>query len=107
MSEEVKPFDAGDPGSVKARKKEIVAAETRRIDALKAIMSAENGRQYMWWLLGQCGVHRTSFSVDPNRTFFNEGARNIGLIVFTELHQHCLGDYQKMVQEAQLKELAL
>lgn len=100
-AEEKKPFDAGDPEAVKARKRELKGAETLRLDALKAIMGVPNGRAYMWWLLGQCGIYRSSFAGDPHRTAFNEGQRNIGLIVFAELHQHCAGDYQKMVAEAQ------
>lgn len=100
-SKEPKGFDAGDPIHVKKRRKEAKQQEIARIDALMAFMSHPQGRAYIWWLLGQCGVHRTSFTGDPYRTVFNEGQRNIGLMVFAELHKHCAGDYAKMVNEAQ------
>lgn len=98
---EPREFDAGDKADVRKRARESKRNETQRIDTLKTIMSAPNGRAYIWWLLGQCGVYRTSVSTDPHRTYFNEGQRNIGLMVFAELHEHCAGDYQRMVNEAQ------
>lgn len=101
VEETRKPFDAGDKDAVRKRAREIKRNETQRIDTLKTIMGTKNGREYMWWLLEQCGAFRTSIAGDPYRTYFNEGQRNIGLIVLSEIHKYCSGDYVLMVNEAQ------
>lgn len=103
---EKKQYDAGNPDDVKKQRKSAKRDEIMRLAALKAIMSTTEGRAYVWWLLGECGVFHISFAKDPYVTAFNEGRRNVGNRVFAELQLHCLGDYQKMVSEAQLKDQA-
>lgn len=101
---EKKDFDAGNRSDVRKRSRDIAAEQTPLTDALKTLMSTVNGRAWVWWLLGEAGLHRVSFAGDPYRTAFNEGQRNLGLIVFAEIHRHCVGDYAKMVSEAQPKD---
>ncbi len=62
------------------------------------LMSDERGRRYVWRLLEQCGVYRSSFTGN-SETFYREGMRNIGLILVKDCHQHCPDQYQKMVLE--------
>lgn len=49
---------------------------------LKAIMNTPEGRRFFSWLLMRCGQDVTSFTRD-SRTYFNEGMRNIALILLS------------------------
>lgn len=62
-------------------------------------MNTEQGRRFIWRLLGLCGVYRTSFTGNSG-TFFNEGARNIGLMVLADVQEVALDAYLQMVKEA-------
>lgn len=106
-SGEARPFDAGDERDVRKRKRETKNARFLRIETLKTIMSTPNGRQWIWWLLGETHISGTSYSDIPSRMAFMEGERNVGLKLFAELQKHCSGDYAKMVNEAQQLEETL
>lgn len=44
------------------------------------------GRAYIWAVLEQCGIFRTSFAREhPHTTSFNEGQRNVGLRVLNDV----------------------
>lgn len=51
-----------------------------QMDALRAVLATREGRKTLWWILARCRVHALSAEMEsPNRTYFNEGQRNIGL----------------------------
>ncbi|HHN8318272.1 TPA: hypothetical protein ACRRXY_000080 [Morganella morganii] len=75
--------------------------QEKRSDAdLKSIMSTEEGRRFMWRLLGESNVFGSSFSADPYLTAFKEGCRNFGLQMFEGLHRVCPELYALMADEA-------
>ena len=77
-----------DTGDVKDVKKKKTKAQLRRLkenEWLKDILSKPGGRDFIWRLLTACGVYDTSFTGDAPHTFFNEGKRQIGLWVLTEI----------------------
>ena len=77
-----------DTGDVKDVKKKKTKAQLRRLkenEWLKDVLSRPGGRDFIWRLLIQCGVYDTSFTGDAPHTFFNEGKRQIGLWVLTEI----------------------
>ena len=53
----------------------------------------------MWWLLERCGVFRSSFTGDA-ATFFNEGIRNVGLMVIADINALCPDQFATMMTEA-------
>ena len=57
------------------------------LDDIKEIASSRGGRRFLWRLFSQCNVFSTTFSSDPYSTAFNEGQRNIGLIVLNDMMQ--------------------
>ncbi|ABN42244.1 gp39 [Sodalis phage phiSG1] len=73
----------------------------RQIDDVKQVMSSESGRRFVWRLLEQAGVFRTSFTGETNSTMFREGNRNAGLALFNEVFGLCPALYLKMAAEAQ------
>lgn len=74
--------------------------QKRADNDLKSVMSTEEGRRFMWRLLGESNVFGSSFSADPYLTAFKEGCRNFGLQMFEGLHRVCPELYALMADEA-------
>ena len=78
-------MDTGDVKDVKKRKTKTELRRLKENEWLKDILSRPGGRDFIWRLLTQCGVYDISFTGDAPHTFFNEGKRQIGLWVLTEI----------------------
>jgi len=72
--------------------------KTRQDDDLRTVMGTEQGHRFIWDLLGDAGVYRTSFTGN-SETFFNEGKRQIGLAILARITETCPGEYLKMQTE--------
>ena len=83
-------------------KKQILAQ--RDIDDIQFVMDSEQGRRVVWGLLEKGQVFGTCFNVDPNITAFNEGQRNLALVLFQRVMTHCPDQYLKMAAEASEQE---
>lgn len=82
------------------------AAKRQRDEELsdfRNIMQTPEGRRYVWRMLSVTGVFRTSFTGNST-TFFNEGQRNVGLIIINDLNEACPERYMQMMNEANRKE---
>ena len=78
--------------------------EQREKDDIKFVMNSEQGRRVVWGLLEKGQVFGTCFNVDPNITAFNEGQRNLALVLFQRVMTHCPDQYLKMAAEASEQE---
>ncbi|HED4183534.1 TPA: hypothetical protein R4289_003214 [Enterobacter mori] len=78
--------------------------EQREKDDIKFVMDSEQGRRVVWGLLERGQVFGTCFNVDPNITAFNEGQRNLALVLFQCVMTHCPDQYLKMAAEASEQE---
>ncbi|EPO5290556.1 hypothetical protein ACUBZM_004331 [Enterobacter kobei] len=78
--------------------------EQREKDDIKFVMDSEQGRRVVWGLLEKGQVFGTCFNVDPNITAFNEGQRNLALVLFQRVMTHCPDQYLKMASEASEQE---
>lgn len=76
----------------------------REKDDIKFVMDSEQGRRVVWGLLERGQVFGTCFNVDPNITAFNEGQRNLALVLFQRVMTHCPDQYLKMAAEASEQE---
>ncbi|NDF13319.1 MAG: endopeptidase [Proteobacteria bacterium] len=65
---------------------------------LKWVMSNKRGRRFVWRLLDRAGIYRSSFTGNST-TFFNEGQRNIGLMLVAAIHEACPDQYLAMIKE--------
>lgn len=83
------------------RRRELEEANAERtlLGDIEWVMSSPRGRRFMWWLLGKAGVHRLSFNNSGSITAFNEGQRNIGLMVQAKVVDHCHKSYLTMLEE--------
>lgn len=90
------------------RKAELEAKQQllaqREKDDIKFVMDSEQGRRVVWGLLEKGQVFGTCFNVDPNITAFNEGQRNLALVLFQRVMKHCPDKYLKMAAEASEQE---
>ena len=90
------------------RKSELEAEQQilaqRDIEDIKFVMDSEQGRRVVWGLLEKGQVFGTCFNVDPNITAFNEGQRNLALVLFQRVMTHCPDQYLKMAAEASEQE---
>ena len=78
--------------------------EQREKDDIKFVMDSEQGRRVVWGLLEKGQVYGSCFNVDPHITAFNEGQRNLALVLFQRVMTHCPDQYLKMAAEASEQE---
>lgn len=95
-------FDDDSLKAEKAAKQEFLAQ--RDIDDIQFVMNSENGRRVIWSLLEKGQVFGACFNVDPQITAFNEGQRNLALMLFQRVMAHCPNQYLKMAAEASEQE---
>lgn len=78
--------------------------EQREKDDIKFVMDSEQGRRVVWGLLEKGQVFGACFNVDPHITSFNEGQRNLALVLLQRVMAHCPDQYLKMAAEASEQE---
>jgi hypothetical protein len=99
MSDKDKSFNAAEESQVKDRKRKDERLRDIELADMKKMMSTREGRRFVWRLLDRAGVFRTSFTGNST-TFFNEGQRNIGLIVLADVMAAAADQYVVMMNES-------
>ena len=79
--------------------KEAVALDN---DAMVLVMSSKEGRRTVWRIMETTGYFLTSFTGN-SETFFREGKRYIGRLLYDELNELCPDLYNQMVSENRKK----
>lgn len=79
-------------------KQELLAQ--RDIEDIQFVMGSEQGRRVIWSLLEKGQVFGACFNVDPHITAFNEGQRNLALVLLQRVMAHCPAQYLTMAAEA-------
>ena len=93
-----KEFNASDEKSVKSQKQKDKNIRDTELEDLRLLLSKQWGRRLVWRILEQSGMYRTSFTGNST-TFFNEGARNIGLWLVDEVLSADTDQYLSMIKE--------
>lgn len=62
------------------KQKIAIELELQNLQDLKAVMTLPEGRRFFQWLRMRCGQNKSSYSPD-GRTEFNEGMRNVALML--------------------------
>lgn len=79
--------------------------EEELLDAgLALIMSEKASRSFMWWLLGETGLFKTSFNTNALVMAHNEGRRSVGTMLIDRITEADAQSYLTMQNEAILKE---
>jgi hypothetical protein len=58
----------------------------RDISDLKKVLGDVEGRRFVWRILSESGIFRGSFNANALAMAFNEGKRDIGLLVIGEIN---------------------
>lgn len=95
-------FDDDSLKAEKAAKQELLAQ--RDIEDIQFVMNSEKGRRVVWSMLEKGQVFGACFNVDPHITAFNEGQRNLALLLLQRVMEHCPDQYLKMAAEASEQE---
>lgn len=72
---------------------------------LQEIMAFRRGRAFVYRILEQCGIYRTSFASDAMAMAFREGERNVGLRLLAEVTEVSPEKYYTMLKEAREREV--
>ncbi|STU63708.1 Uncharacterised protein [Klebsiella pneumoniae subsp. ozaenae] len=90
-------------------REELAADELKRqqlrreneLNDLRLICETEHGRRFIWRLIEQAGVWRTTYTGEALSAAFAEGKRNTGLKVFSDVMEACPDQYLAMGQRGQ------
>jgi hypothetical protein len=99
-NEQSAAYDAGDRRQVERREKTAKTARAQRGEDLRWLMGDLRGRRFLWELLGRAGIFRGSMGPSAEVTAFNEGRRDLGLVVLADLMRVCPELYARMQAEA-------
>jgi hypothetical protein len=95
--------DAFDIDSADARdtqRRDTQRSDRERADNdLRFVMADARGRHFVWQLLGDAGLYRSTFSADALVMAHNEGKRDMGLRLLDRLLRVTPGDYLKAQTE--------
>lgn len=91
--------NAADRRQVQEVEKKSHLQREQELNDFRFIMQTPEGRRYVWRLLREAGVFRTSFTGN-SETFFREGMRNMGLMIMNDLNEACPERYLQMTNEA-------
>lgn len=92
-------FDASDRESVTRRKRELAVDAKARREFLAGLLANPEGRKWIWDLLEICGVMRTSFTGNALTGAFNEGRRDVGNQLLTQVIEARPEFFGEMVKE--------
>ena len=79
--------------------------EARRQDELEfendlaSILDSAPGRRVMWYLMDKCKTFSSSFSTSNAATYYNEGRRSIGQLLFISIMGVDPSAYFKMIED--------
>lgn len=97
-------YDSGDAKSVRDRAKGAKRVDTQRRETLIAILSHENGRDWLYSVLERCGIYQTPFSTDALLMAHRVGEQNIGRELLAAIVAADSKAYMRMLEEQQEKE---
>lgn len=71
----------------------------REISDIKSVIKLPEGRRMFWRVMARSGIFKMSYTGEINSTMFNEGRRDIGNWLFSELFEANPNAFTQMSQE--------
>lgn len=91
--------NAADETQVREADGKVKRGRERELNDICALLSTREGRRFIWRYLGKCGVFTTSFHNSGSVTAYNEGGRNIGLMLLADVNDASPDAYLTMMKE--------
>lgn len=79
--------NAADPEQVKWAGEREQSNRQREINDVAYVLSTRQGRRFIWRLLCDAGIYRSSFHTNGSMVYFNEGRRDVGLKLLAEVSE--------------------
>jgi hypothetical protein len=81
--------NSADRGQVRRARQKERSFDRTKVNDLLAVLSLPEGRRFLWDVIKDCGVYRSSYlaAVNPEGTAFNEGRRSIGLNLIVSINE--------------------
>lgn len=98
-------YNASNRQDIRKAEKEARIAEVNRLDYLKAAMSVPQGRAWFHDFLEACHLFSDPFTGDPLREAYTKGERNVGLLIYSDIVNHCPDDFVQMMKEANARSI--
>jgi|SRR6476661_6502009 len=98
MAQQPLVTNAADPKQTAEAERKAKDLAKQRDDDVKFLLSTAQGRRFFWRYLGDCMVFQTCFD-GSSRTFFNEGQRNVGLMMLADINRVDPAAYTTMIKE--------
>ena len=94
--------NASDPKQVRVAGEKETRRRERELDDVFDVCQTPGGRRFYHRIMEQCGIFRTSyFPGNPSEhTAFNEGKRNIGLMLMADIDEACPKALDQMRKES-------
>ena len=92
--------NAADREQVEDAEKSEQRRRERELADIYSILQTPGGRRFVWRYLGLCNVFKTSFNHSGSITAFNEGSRNIGLMLLDDVNEASPDSLTVMMKEA-------
>mgnify|MGYP003143769975 CR=1 FL=1 len=70
--------------NIRSNRERQKQSSSDQLSALRDLLETDGGKEFFWRLLARCKLYETSFTGN-SQTFFNEGKREIGLWVLSEI----------------------
>jgi hypothetical protein len=94
--------NAADEEQVREAKGKAKLGRDRELDDVREILSSPAGRRFYWRYLEECKLYKQCADHSGSWTYFNEGQRNIGLKLLSDLNEACPEAYLVMLKEKEI-----
>jgi hypothetical protein len=81
-----------------------MTAREKELADIAEVMSYKINRRFMWRILDAAGINKSSFAIETPVMAFNEGQRNMGLMILADIMDACPDKYLLMTREAKEQE---
>lgn len=92
--------NAANPEEIKKAEVKQKSKLDQEVDDLVWVLSTKQGRRFIWKWLSHCGVFQSSVHNSGSMTYFNEGQRNVGLKLFSEITEYLPESYLLAMKES-------
>ena len=95
--------DVGDPSYVDGKKNRFQLEKEGNEEYLRSTLESYKGRACLWNFLQICGMYDRGYTGD-NRAYYNEGKRDVGLTIKSDIETVAPNAFVKMMMEASERE---